>query len=355
MEFWQRVHWFATSRCNQKCRFCFKPDFAYKDSKETTRALAEMLIQNNVRGIIFTGGEPLLLKSLYSTLEILSSNGIDTSVHTNSILLAEPQLDRLAELVDEIALPIDSLNPKTQEYLRSKEHLKYFKKAFNALQDKPLRIGIHTVATQRNISHIPRIYQFLDRNRFDYWRIYQYNADLVLDRFSNIKRFNELQALDGRPATAENGGVYHPLADFLLAKEKISGFKDKRIEFVGVKDYDRSSYFFVDSSGDASYCNYFLQGKRKFLGNLFKEGFKRVKDRAIRAEAQGPLFDEEAFSESFNDMPLWARAAWEGNYLPEEIEDLQPRYYERFSNLSKLYFDRLKQQGKIPKRARLAI
>lgn len=58
MEFWQRVHWFVTSKCNQKCRFCFKPNLESEDSSKI-ETLSETLTENKVKEVIFTGGEPL--------------------------------------------------------------------------------------------------------------------------------------------------------------------------------------------------------------------------------------------------------------------------------------------------------
>lgn len=355
MEFWQRIHWFATSDCNEKCRFCFKPEFKFKDSPERMRFLATTLIDNNVEEVIFTGGDPLLLKSLYLGLEILNEAGVDISIHTNATLLTENKLEDLENLVDEIAIPIDSLDRKKQKYLRRTDCLSKEKKVFKQLQNKKVRIGIHTVATGLNIKDIPKIYDYLNIGRFDYWKIYEYNPDLAVNRFSSVKRFKELERLRGKIATISNGGVNGLYADFLLMEEQMSKHNDKRIQFVGVKDYNRDPYFFLDTKGDVHFCTWFLQGKRKYLGNILKDGFKIVKKRIIQADAQGPLFDESSFIDTENDSPLWVRYAWEGNYFSEEIEEMDLRYHEKFNYLSRLYLDRLKRQGKIPETVELII
>jgi MoaA/NifB/PqqE/SkfB family radical SAM enzyme len=355
MKFWQRVHWFATTACNEKCRFCFKPEFKFEDSPEVMRSLATMLADNGVRQVVFTGGEPLLLKSLDSGLEVLKDGGVDVSVHTNATLLNLRKLRNLAGLVDEIAIPIDSTNRQTQRYLRKADCLPKVKRIYKQLQNQKVRVGVHTVATALNIDHIPKIYDFLCKGRFDYWRIYEYNVDLVGDRLSSEARFKEVRRLWGEKATVSDGGVNCLYARFLLMEERMAERKDKRVQFVGVNDYNREPYFFLDTGGNVYFCTWFLQGKRRLLGNLLEEGFEKVKEKAIQADGQGPLFDEESFIETENSPPLWARAAWNGNYWPEEIDGLNPKHYEKFRKLAELYLARAKRQGEVPKTANLMI
>jgi MoaA/NifB/PqqE/SkfB family radical SAM enzyme len=347
MVFWKTVHWFATSKCNEKCKFCFRPRFEREE--DDSLAIAETLADSPIRQAIFTGGEPLLLGKLEDCLRILGGAGIYTGIHTNGILLTPERADRLSELADEIALPLDSMDRETQGYLRGKDCLPQIKRALKQLQNKKVRIGIHTVATAENIGHIPSIYRYLRDRRFDYWRIYQFNRDLVSDHLKSVARFLEVQRLYGRGATEEDGGVNCLFADFLLMEEKMSVHKDKRVQFVGIHDYDRT-YFFLGPNGDVYMATWFSQG-RKPIGNLLEEGFKRVKDRAVREEAKGPFFDEEDFIDAEQDKPLWARAAWEGSYFSEELDDVKRKHHRKFVHLSGLYLDRLKKQGAAPKDA----
>lgn len=347
MQFWKRVHWFVTSDCNQKCRFCFKPNFKCDSSLERVQAITESLVENKVNEVIFTGGEPLLLEGLNVSLETLMNAGIDTSIHTNATLLTSSKIKHLTNLVNEIAIPIDSIDRRTQKYLRRSDCLPKIKKVFNQLQDQRVRIGIHTVATSLNINHLPKIYDFLNKKKFDYWRIYEINTDLIADGIKDITKFKEVRKLNGRTATTSDGGVNCLFANFLLIEERMSKYRDKRIQFVGVSDYDKAPYFFLDAVGNVYFCNWFLQSKRKYTGNILKEDFKTVRDKAIQADAQGPLFDEEAFINTEQDQPLWVRAAWQGNYFQEELENVSSKYQEKFIHLSQLYLSRLKKQKKL--------
>ena len=202
---------------------------------------------------------------------------------------------------------------------------------------------------------MPSIYDFLKKARFNYWRVYEYNPELVGDRLKSIERFREVQSLQGESATDSDGGVNCLFADFLLTEERILNHQDERVQFVGVKDYNREPYFFLDTGGNVHFCTWFLQGRRNYLGNILKQGFKAVKKRAIKAHSEGPLYDEEAFIDTENDSPLWARVSWEGNCFLEELEEVDPKYHEKFRHLSRLYLERLKKSGKAPKTAELIL
>lgn len=354
-DFWKTVHWFATSACNENCVYCFKPEFKNEDSEQNTTEIAKTLVAGGVEKVVFTRGEPFLLKSLDAGLETLKQGGLDVSIHTNATLLTPKRIKELLRLVDEIAIPVDSLDRSLQTYLRQKDCLPKVKQVFKQLQDLEVRIGIHTVATPLNIDHIPQIYKFLSKNRFDYWKIYEFNPDLVSDRFQNVPRFTEIESLRGQIPTTEDGGVNCLFADFLLTEEQIFKHKDKGVQFVGVSDYNREPYFFLTTAGDVYFCNWFLQGKRKHIGNILEESFETVREKAIEADRQGPLFDEESFVDAINDRPLWVRTAWEGNYFSEELEDIDPIHYEKFGHLTTLSLNRLKRQGAAPEDAELAI
>ena len=353
MEFWRRVHWFYTSQCNERCGFCCKPNLNCNPSKNAVN-LAELLVDNGVKEVIFTGGEPLLSSSLEASLKILYDKGVNTSIHTNATLLNPKRMRGLVTLADEIAIPIDSTDRETQKCLRNTDCLPQIKKVFRQLQDTDIKIGIHTVATAVNINHTPEIYNFLCKGRFDYWRIYEFNPELVSDRFESVARFKEVEKLIGKGATASDGGVNCSFADFLLMEEQMSKHRDKRVQFVGVNDYNRAPYFFLDSKGEVYLATWFSQ-YRKPIGNLLTEGFKKIKDKAVKKYSEGPLYDEEDFIETEQNQSLWARAAWEGNYFSEELEDVSPKYCGRFRHLSRLYLNRIIRQGKAPRSAELAI
>ena len=120
------------------------------------------------------------------------------------------------------------------------------------------------------------------------------------------------------------------------------------MQFVGVNDYDRAPYFFLDSNGNVYLATWFSQGRRH-IGNLLTGGFEEIRNRAIKEYSKGPLYDEDAFIETEQNQPLWVRAAWKGNLFSEELGDIDPKYYNRFRHLSELYSNRIKNKEKLQK------
>ena len=54
-------------------------------------------------------------------------------------------------------------------------------------------------------------------------------------------------------------------------------------------------------------------------------------------------FNEEAFIEATNAIPIWQRL-FEGNYCDEEVEEIKPRYHKKVLRLSKLYEKRKEKE-----------
>ena len=126
----EHIHWYVTSRCNLDCAYCFKPSINSLESSETLETIASILA-DNVQRVTIGGGEPGLV-NLEGALRILNSGNVYVSYHTNGL---ELNVDKLKGLVDDIALPIDSVAPNIQEALRGKEFL-------------PVMFGISDIANE---------------------------------------------------------------------------------------------------------------------------------------------------------------------------------------------------------------
>ena len=85
-----------TSGCNQRCVFCYNvwkeksncPEPKTLTKKEQLKIL-DIVIENKILDIIFSGGEPLLVPWLEELVERISTQNIKSSLITNAILLTE--------------------------------------------------------------------------------------------------------------------------------------------------------------------------------------------------------------------------------------------------------------------------
>lgn len=317
------VHWFITSRCNLNCTYCFAPTFtsACDEGPRRLEELAKMLVDNGVKKVTLTGGEPTLVQRLPEVLKILNKAGIYTQLHTNATLLDARKIEQLKPFLGDMAIPIDSIDSEIQRELRGIAYVPKFFEVLKELENQRVRFNLHTVATMLNIEGFPRLYQALKNHPFYSWRVYEFNETMVDNRFSGVERFQEverLKSLMGEVSERDRrkGGTNCLFAKFLLMEERMKQKRDRRLQFVARRDR-KKPYCFLDNSGDVRYCTYFTK-ERTVVGNILHDGFEAVKLKLGEAVEKGPLFDEEGFIETENDQPLWVRL-WLGNFLTEEV------------------------------------
>lgn len=340
MKIGEHIHWFVTDRCNLNCSYCFREHFANDESKGRIEKLASILADNNVKKVTIGGGEPLLVKSLDSALKIFKDAGIYTSIHTNALLLDKKRIKELKSIANEIAIPIDSMNRETQKDLKNFDYLPVFEEVFENLQKTKLELGYHTVATYLNIDEIEKIYEWLEKSRFKFWRIYEFNSPLLDTRTHDFKKFDRINRLQG-PLNLDTGLTGSLDAKFLKKEEEMQKYNDERIQFCGLHDTN-TPYAFLDNSGDISFYAYF-SNNRKLVGNILKEDFAEVKQKLKEAENLGTSFDEESYKEHMFNRPVWARI-YDGNYTFEELGEIHPPYDALVIYFLELYQKREKRQ-----------
>ncbi|MCX6815161.1 MAG: radical SAM protein [Candidatus Aenigmarchaeota archaeon] len=346
----EHVHWYVTGECNSKCVYCFGPH-EVTDSSYEMEDVAHVLA-GNAKKVILTGGEPLV-KDLDRVLRILKQGGVYVSLHTNGILLDERKIEGLSGLVDDIAIPIDSTNRRTQRGLRDSNFMPVYDRLGSlaeSIQKRGMGLGYHTVFTKLNRGDIPGIYKFVKGTGFDYWRIYEFNDDLARSKFigmhsgheiseQQIKEWKSISSLTDA-GTPKKGYTDDLSADFLLTEREMKRHRDKRVQFVLPTD---GTYIWVDNEGNATYYDGFSFSKRRQLGNIIDEGFPPVTERLKEIHEHGIANDgfcEEDFVNRMQDAALWARY-YDGWCDAEELEEVSPRYHELLFDLVRLYGKRV--------------
>jgi len=269
------------------------------------------------------------------------------SLHTNGVLLDEDMIAGLK--VDDIALPIDSTDRDIQRSLRGRGFMETFERLpclASAILESGKGLGYHTVFTAINRQDIPGIYELIREQGFGYWRIYEFNDDLALSEAMNsglsqeriIAKLMGIEKLRGG-GTPETGYTDCLLAHFFLTEQKMKLNGDGRIEFVGRRD-TLEPYFFLDNSGDVSYYIWLSGSKRRVAGNVLRDGFRAVRERLQEVHDKDWELDDESQEEFCNamfwDVPPWARY-WDGSYSQEEIDVIEPEFYDVFMELSELH------------------
>lgn len=114
-----------TNACNACCSFC---NFAYDKlpperrrwvTLEEAREAMDILSRHGVRFMVFTGGEPMMHRDLFSILDYARDRGMVSLLVTNGSALVPRQVDRLAEAGLRIAIiSIDAARAEVHEQNR---------------------------------------------------------------------------------------------------------------------------------------------------------------------------------------------------------------------------------------------
>ncbi|ABS55908.1 putative molybdenum cofactor biosynthesis protein A [Methanoregula boonei 6A8] len=104
-----------TSRCNLSCIYCHaegEKNPATEMSTDEIIAIMNVAAKFGIRSIKFTGGEPLIRPDILDIIRAVPV-GIESSVTTNGILLADMAYDLKTAGLRRVNVSLDSLNPET--------------------------------------------------------------------------------------------------------------------------------------------------------------------------------------------------------------------------------------------------
>ena len=274
------IFWECTLRCNLSCIHCgsdCKKDSSFKDmpKEDFFKALDNItpILSPNNTMIVLTGGEPILRKDIFEVGTELYNRGFPWGVVSNGMAMDKVMISNLLDSgIRAITISLDGLE-ESHNWLRGNK--KSFKNAVNALrilsQVQGIRYDVVTCANQRNITELPRLYDFLVQLGVQEWRIF------TIFPIGRAKEHNLLQ-LDSLN--------FKGLFDFIEKVRKAGNIKlNYGCEgFLG--DYEgkvRDNFFFCRAGiniasilvdGSISACpslrDNFIQG------NIYKDNFKDI-------------------------------------------------------------------------------
>ncbi len=154
-----------TPRCNLRCVYCHHEGEAKPEREipgEMVVSVAQAAADLGVRSLKFTGGEPLLRADLADLISQMP-RGLDVSLTTNGILLAE-QAWRLADAgLDRVNVSLDSLRPETYSAITGcrEGDLEKVLAGIDAAKAAGLEpIKLNAVVLKANETEIPQLIEF---------------------------------------------------------------------------------------------------------------------------------------------------------------------------------------------------
>ena len=157
----KHILWELESACNMKCRYCYESRTkGVHLSRERVDQLVELLSKSDIETIHITGGEPTISPYFQQILKALSHKKL--CITTN--LFSFPKWLKQAFLmpgVASVAVSLDSFSPEINDSLRgnTREVVAHLSELLDLRRktDASVRIRIHTVISQKNLSDIPNL------------------------------------------------------------------------------------------------------------------------------------------------------------------------------------------------------
>lgn len=169
-------------KCNFNCQFCFnKISFAKQGrnagpfSSDYVKKIIDGVAEAGIKIIRFTGGEPMLGKEIFELLRYAKKKKLETRLNTNGSLLDERTVKKLAGLVDNILIPIESCDDKTEEKLCSfPDALKKKIKAIKLLKKAGIpMVRAGSVASRDIILNFDKMAELILDLPVDEWEFYR--------------------------------------------------------------------------------------------------------------------------------------------------------------------------------------
>ncbi|MDD5712137.1 MAG: radical SAM protein [Smithellaceae bacterium] len=171
--------WEVTSACNLTCIHCHavsgKPDPRELSTDEGKRLIDQIAEINGFRTLIYTGGEPLVRKDIFTLLRHSQKAGLANIIATNGTLIDEEMAGKLKDHgVVCNAISLDAADPKIHNFVRNKQTaFDLAMRAIEATKKAGILLQINTTAMEYNIPELSRLIDFVDMQDAGIMLMYQ--------------------------------------------------------------------------------------------------------------------------------------------------------------------------------------
>jgi|GEM_PF-3403871 len=144
-----------THNCNFNCRHCYaecpkKEEMSFKQIKQVAKALKRYRFKK----IIITGGEPLLVKHIGKTIDLLKKD-FKVLLITNGTLIRKTKLDY--KQLDGVFVSYDGPTEKEYKLLRNKKGLKQVEDNIKWLRKQDVKVSLGIIISKHNINKISQL------------------------------------------------------------------------------------------------------------------------------------------------------------------------------------------------------
>ena len=198
------AQWMLTRKCNYRCRGCNvwrEQDIKELSTNEVLSGL-DIIRKLGVFDLVFSGGNPLLRDDIGKILERASQHFITTVYDNGSMALEKIDALRKADLV---AISIDSLDPKKNDYLRGvKGAWHQAMEAVERLHNEGISVGVSPTISQNNLHEILDFTRYFTSKDIPVWYcLYSYDASTNKNNLFRIGKKDDRFTIVDKKAMVE--------------------------------------------------------------------------------------------------------------------------------------------------------
>ncbi len=166
------VVWNCTRQCNLSCIHCYASADSRKSPQEMDTAAGRALIYNladfGVPVILFSGGEPLLRKDLFSLANLAREMGIRTALSTNGTLITGEVARQIKQAgFAEVGISLDGIGTNNDRFRGRRGAFKAALAGIRNCVALGLRVSLRLTITRFNYQEIPAIFRLVEKEGID--------------------------------------------------------------------------------------------------------------------------------------------------------------------------------------------